>query len=163
MVMPVPPPAQAAPATNAVGGKPDASKIQALLAELSSISKELHPQEDKLRDDPEIKALFEKQEAARQVVMELGKQQRELMDKKMSADPSLATLVVRRHEIQQTLKEMRPAMGGNPMGGPHSRMMPPPMDGKTPEMMPTRIAPAPLAPGAAPDAVKPVAGPQDIK
>jgi len=154
-----PVPAATAVGTNAITGRPDGAKIQALFAEFSSIRKELLPHEELIKaSDPELKALDEKQAAAKQVVMELEKQRRDLLDKKLSADPALAPRVARRQEIQQTLNELRPSMSGmrdNPMGGgPRSRMMMPSPEGKVPEMAP-KVVPSP-----APTTDKPVEQPK---
>lgn len=77
-------------ATNA-SGKPDMAKIQALYAEMGSISKELRQQEKAVQEsDPEIKALMEKRDAAQQALMAIETQRRELMDAKLATDPKLA-------------------------------------------------------------------------
>ena len=131
-------PASVAPATNAVSGKPDYSKVQALFAEMSDISKTLRPQEEMLQSDPEVKTLVEKRTAAQQALMELETQRRDLVDKKLSADPSLAPLVARRRELQQTLKDLRASM-------PNRRM--PSMEGAAPmPMPPPHAAPMPMPP-----------------
>ena len=148
----VPPPSPVLPpgspvATNAVAGKPDPAKAQAMLAEFSSISRELSQQEVKLlANDDELKALVEKQEAAKQIGIELIKQQRDLLDKKLSEDPELAPKVAKRRELQQALKDLRRSMGLQNPGivGPHARLQPPP----------TTPPPAPMV---VPDADKPAA------
>lgn len=120
-IAPVPAPG-ATSATNAVSGKLDFAKMQAIYAELNAIGKELQPREKELQaDDPDLKAVADKQVAERQVMNGLETQRRELMDKKLSADPKIAPLVARRHELQQTLREMRPA--ALPMGAARENQM----------------------------------------
>ena len=121
-----PMPASLAVATNGSSAKPDYSKVQTLFTELGSINKELQPHEEMLQtSDPDLKALVEKRNAAKQVVLDLETQRRELVDQKLAVDPKLAPLVSRRHELQQTLRAMRPAMspgGAPPMGyGPRRK------------------------------------------
>ena len=113
-------PASISPTTNAVSGKTDLAKVQALYSELGSLNKELQPHEEVLQaSDPDLKALVEKRDAARQKAIDIEIQRRALVDQKLAADPKLAPLVSKRHELQQTLKAMRPAMspgGSSPMG-----------------------------------------------
>ena len=156
------PPTTVSSATNAVGSRPDLAKVQAIFAELSSLSKDLRPQEEQIQaNDPDLKALVEKREAAMQVVKDLETKRRDLIDAKLSADPKLAPLVAKRRELQQTLKDMRPpAASGGPAGanrtGYGPRRMPSPEGAE-----PMRTAPMPQvsAPAPAPAAEKPVENP----
>jgi hypothetical protein len=96
--------------TNATG-KPDVAKLQALYAELITISKELQPEEQILQaSDADLKALNEKKLLAQQGLRDLENQRRALVDAKLSADPKVAPLVARRRELQQSLSELRPPM-----------------------------------------------------
>ena len=98
-------PAMAVAATNAFRGGPN-PKLAPLINELGPILKELHPHEAKLQEsDPDVKALTEKKIAAEKIVLEIENQRRELLDRKLSADPKLAALVARRRELQQELKD----------------------------------------------------------
>lgn len=95
--------------TNAVSGKPDLSKIQAIDVELRAIIKVLRPEQEKLlqANDPELKALTEKASAAQQVVTDLESQRREWIDKQLSENPKLAPLEEKRRELLRTLNAMR--------------------------------------------------------
>ena len=96
--------------TNDIGHL-DIAKLQAIFAELGSINTELRPQEQNIQlNDVDLKVLLEKKYEAQQAVLELDNQRRELIDRKLSADPKFATLVARRLELQQTLKTLRSAM-----------------------------------------------------
>ena len=150
-----------AASTNAVSGKPDLAKMQAIFSELGSLNQELRAEEEKLQaSDPDVKALIEKKTAAQQAVRDLETQRRELVDKKLSADPKLALQVARRHELQQTLRALRPAStspgaAGEGRMGMGSRRMPP-MEGAAPMQMQPDVAPkAALAPVVAPVEDKP--------
>ena len=89
--------------------KPDSSKLRETFAELFALNKELRPQEQGLQsDDAGLATLAEKKNAAQRVVLDLEKQRRDLIDRKLSEDPRLAPLVAKRRELQQTLQEMRP-------------------------------------------------------
>jgi hypothetical protein len=96
-------------ATNAAP-KVDYVKLQALWSEMAAIDKEVRPKAEKLQtSDPDLKALTEKWEAARQTLKDLDTQRRELLEKKISEDPTLAPMVVKRRELQQQLDELRKA------------------------------------------------------
>jgi hypothetical protein len=107
-IAPVAPVVGSSTTNNTVGGRPNLAKLQALLTELGAVGKELRPQEEKLQaTDPDFKALLEKQLAARQAVLDLDNQRRELMDAKLSADPKFAPLVARRHALRRAMDDMR--------------------------------------------------------
>ena len=113
----VPAPGAAVAAATNAAGRPDAAKVEAIVAELSGIARELRSQEMKLQTtDAEIKALLEKKLAAQQVAMELEKQRRELTEKKLSDDPKFAPLVARRRALQQSLKDLGLGAGPAPRG-----------------------------------------------
>lgn len=145
-----------------MGVRPDMAKVQAIYAELGTISKELRPQEEKLQaSDPEFKTLTEKLMVAQQALRDLDTQRRDLMDTKLSADPALAPLVAKRRELQQALKDMRPAgfPGGANMQGPRNgfgpRRMAPDGSDQPIAPRPPAATPAPVpvpekAPAAAP-------------
>jgi len=88
--------------------KPDSSKLRETFAELFVLNKELRPQAEKLQsEDVGIATLTEKKSAAQRVVLNLEKQRRDMIDRKLSEDPKLAPLVAKRRELRQTLQEMR--------------------------------------------------------
>ena len=101
---------QASLAATTTASKPDLVKLREMFAELSVLTKDLRPQEDKLRtSDIELKELVEKKNEALQDLMSLENQRQVLIDRKLSVDPTLAPLVAKRRELQQTFQEMFPS------------------------------------------------------
>ena len=141
--------------TNAVSGKPDLSRIQAIDAELRAIIKVLRPEQEKLlqANDPELKALTEKAVAAQQLVSDLEEQRREWIDKQLSANPKLAPFVEKRRELLRTLNAMRSsasaAGAGHELGyGSRRGALRENLEPARPEAVPKAI-PAPVSvPGA---------------
>lgn len=133
----------AAAAATQAAMRAEMAKIQPIIAELSAVNAKLGPLEANIRgNDPEIKALADKQEAIKKEYAEIEKEIMAKVDVKLNANPETATLVARRNELsQQRTTLMKQFQADHPgVGGPRG-------------MMPMRMPVAPAASGAAPVAL----------
>lgn len=141
----------------------DYTKYTQILTEISAVNAKLNPLEANIRaNDPEIKALMDKQEAIKKEYAEIEKESMAKMDAKLNANPETAALVTKRNELTQQrmalmkqLQAARPGAPGMGMGGPRG-MMPARM------MSPTAPAASGAAPVTIPTTVLPPAAPAKV-
>jgi len=89
-------------------------------AELRGIQVKLQPIEENLvKSDPDIKALFQQCMDAQQALQELDKKRQDLIAAKLLADPAVAPLAKRRAELLAQARTMHPA--GAPFLGATNR------------------------------------------
>jgi hypothetical protein len=115
-------PAFSASATPLQSGTNSSARAE-VLGKLRQVQQKLGPIAAKIAEtDPEIKALVQKQKELQQQYMEAEKKRMELMDARLSADPTAAPLVAQRKELQAKMQEFG-VMGGGPRpgGGPGPR------------------------------------------